>query len=105
MAKLLYFLVLWNIIFWGGWEKGYAKTESLTVFCGSANKPPMEEIAARFKKDKKINVNLIFGGSGTLLSQIQLSKKGEIYLPGSPDYIIIANRKTLILNDSVQIVS
>lgn len=105
MAKLLYFLALLNIIFWGGWLEGYAETASLTVFCGSANKPPMEEIAAKFKKEKKISVNLIFGGSGTLLSQIQLSKKGEIYLPGSPDYIIIAKRKSLILNDSVQIVS
>ena len=104
-AKLLYLLVILNIIFLGGWEKGYAETESLTVFCGSANKPPMEEIAAKFKKEKKIDVNLIFGGSGTLLSQIELSRQGEIYLPGSPDYIIIAERKKLIIENSDQVVA
>ena len=48
---------------------------------------------------------MIFGGSGTLLSQIELSKKGEIYLPGSPDYIIIAERKKLIRKNSDRIVA
>ncbi|BBO82203.1 ABC transporter substrate-binding protein [Desulfosarcina ovata subsp. sediminis] len=65
----------------------------------------MEEIAAKFKQDKNVEVNMIFGGSGTLLSQIELSKKGEIYLPGSPDYIIIAERKKQIIENSDQIVA
>ncbi|MCP4599541.1 MAG: molybdate ABC transporter substrate-binding protein [Proteobacteria bacterium] len=81
------------------------RTESLTVFCGSANKPAMEEIAVQFQKEKNIEVNMIFGGSGTLLSQIELSKKGEIYLPGSPDYIVIGNRKQLLVKGSDQIVA
>ncbi|MBU0996094.1 MAG: molybdate ABC transporter substrate-binding protein [Proteobacteria bacterium] len=88
-----------------GWENGFAEMQSITVFCGSANKPAMEEIAAKFKEDKNVEVNMIFGGSGTLLSQIELSKKGEIYLPGSPDYIIIAEKKKLIIENSDQIVA
>ncbi len=79
--------------------------DSMTVFCGSANKPAMEEIARRFECEKNIKVNMIFGGSGTLLSQLELSKKGEIYLPGSPDYIIIGNRKKLLVKGSDRIVS
>jgi molybdate transport system substrate-binding protein len=82
-----------------------ADTDSMTVFCGSANKPAMEEIASLFERKENIKVHMIFGGSGTLLSQIQLSKKGEIYLPGSPDYIIIAERKKLIIEDSDRIVA
>jgi molybdate transport system substrate-binding protein len=78
---------------------------SLTVFCGSASKPAMQEIALRFERETGIQVNMIFGGSGTLLSQIALSRQGEIYLPGSPDYIIIANRKKLIIEGSQRIVS
>ncbi len=81
------------------------RTDSLTVFCGSANKPAMEEIAVQFQKEKNIEVNLVFGGSGTLLSQIKLSKKGEIYLPGSPDYIVIGNRKQLLVKGSDRIVA
>jgi len=79
--------------------------ESITIFCGSASKPPMEEIVAHFEREKKIKVNMIFGGSGTLLSQMELSKQGEIYLPGSPDYIIIGERKKLLIEKSDRIVA
>jgi len=79
--------------------------KSLTVFCGSANKPAMEEIAALYEKEKGVDVDLIFGGSGTLLSQIELSRSGEIYLPGSPDYAIIAERKKQIIPGSDRIVA
>ncbi len=78
---------------------------SLTVFCGSANKPAMERIAEMFQDETGIQVELIFGGSGTLLSQIELSHKGEIYLPGSPDYQIIGERKGLLQKGSDRIVA
>jgi molybdate transport system substrate-binding protein len=80
-------------------------SNSLTVFCGSASKPAMEEIAARFERETQIQVNTIFGGSGTLLSQIELSRQGEIYLPGSPDYILIGKRKGLLVEGSERIVA
>jgi len=81
------------------------RPESITIFCGSASKPPMEEIAAQFERERKVKVNMIFGGSGTLLSQMELSKRGEIYLPGSPDYIIIGERKKLLIEKSDRIVA
>ena len=65
----------------------------------------MEEIAREFESKEGLRVHMIFGGSGTLLSQIELSKKGEIYLPGSPDYIIKGKRKKLLIHDSDRIVS
>ncbi len=79
--------------------------KSITVFCGSASKPAMEEIAGLFEREKKMTVNLIFGGSGTLLSQIELSKQGEIYIPGSPDYISIAKKKKLLIEGSDRIIA
>ena len=84
---------------------GETAGESLLVFCGSANKPAMEEIAARFEEEKGIAVNMMFGGSGTLLSKIELSRQGDIYLPGSPDYIIIGNRRKLLIGGSDRIVA
>ncbi len=81
------------------------KAKSITVFCGSASKPAMEEIAGLFEREKNIKVNMIFGGSGTLLSQIELSKQGEIYIPGSPDYISIAKKKKLLVEGSERILS
>ena len=82
-----------------------SRTESLLLFCGAANKPAMEEIARVFERDEGIRVHMIFGGSGTLLSQIELSRSGDIYLPGSPDYIIIGERKKLLIEESDEIVA
>jgi len=79
--------------------------ESMMVYCGAANKPAMQEVAALFEKKSGISVNLMYGGSGTLLSQLELSKQGEIYLPGSPDYIIIGMRKNLLIQGSDRIVA
>jgi len=103
--KLTIYLLLGMMLLLGCQKKEKVGNGSITVFCGSANKPAMEEIAARFEREKKVKVNMIFGGSGTLLSQIELSKQGDIYLPGSPDYIIIANRKKLVIERSDRIVA
>jgi molybdate transport system substrate-binding protein len=86
-------------------HKKAKQEQSMTVFCGSASKPAMEKIARLFEKETNIKVNLIFGGSGTLLSQIELSKQGEIYVPGSPDYMVIGENKKLLIEDSDRIVS
>ena len=72
------------------------ETKTITAFVGSASKPPMEEAAAAFEKETGIKVYLNFGGSGAMLSQIELSKSGDLYIPGSPDYIIKAEKKDVI---------
>lgn len=82
-----------------------AGTASITVFCGSASKPAMTEIAALFEKETGVEVHLQFGGSGTLLAQIELSRTGEIYLPGSPDYILKGLRKELLLEGTDRIIA
>jgi molybdate transport system substrate-binding protein len=75
---------------------------ALTAFVGSASKPPMEEAAAAFKKETGIDVFLNFGGSGTMLSQIELSRSGDLYIPGSQDYMAKAERQNVVDPASVQ---
>lgn len=103
--RIVFVLVVIVLTLGCGQKEEGNRNGSITVFCGSANKPAMEEIAAQFEQEKGIRVNMIFGGSGTLLSQIELSRQGEIYLPGSPDYIIIAERKRLVIEKSDRIVA
>jgi molybdate transport system substrate-binding protein len=74
---------------------GCAKTEpkTITAFVGSASKPPMEEAIKAFEQETGIKVYANYGGSGTMLSQIELSKSGDVYIPGSQDYMAKAERK------------
>lgn len=71
--------------------------KSLLFFCGSAVKVPMEEIVKAYERERGVKVLVNYGGSGGLLSQMQLSKKGDVYLAGSPDYISIGERKKLLV--------
>jgi len=57
------------------------------MFAGSASKPVLEEAAKRIEKELGIRILLNLGGSGSMLSQLELGRRGDIYLPGSHDYI------------------
>ncbi len=75
---------------------------SITAFVGSASKPAMEEAAQAFEQETGIEVFTNYGGSGTMLSQIELSGSGDVYIPGSQDYMAKAERKNVIDPASVK---
>ena len=79
--------------------------KSITVFAGSASKPALEEAAAAFEQQTGIKVYLNFGGSGTMLSQLEIAGEGDLYIPGSPDYMQKAEDKGFIYPESVEILA
>lgn len=74
----------------------FAGDERILAFCGAASKPAMEEAAEIFYKQTGVKVDLNFGGSGTMLSQMKLARRGDLYIPGSPDYMVKAEREGLV---------
>ena len=73
---------------------------TIEIFVGSASKPATEEAALLFEQQTGAKVMLHFGGSGQMLSQIKLARRGDIYFPGSSDYMELAKREGLALADS-----
>ncbi|MBW2503063.1 MAG: molybdate ABC transporter substrate-binding protein [Deltaproteobacteria bacterium] len=61
--------------------------DPVVVFAGSASQPPLEEAARVFEEQTGTRIILHLGGSGAMLSQIRLTGQGDIYIPGSPDYL------------------
>jgi len=78
---------------------------SITVFAGSASKPALEEAAKSFEEDTGIKVSLTFGGSGTMLSQLKIAREGDLYIPGSPDYMLLAEEEGVVYADTVEILA
>ena len=70
------------------------------MYVGAASKPPMEKIVGQFQRETGIKVVVIFGGSGYVMSQMKLSGKGDIYFPGSSDYMEIAKREKLVFPET-----
>ena len=55
----------------------------LLVYVGAASKPPTEEAAGLFEKNTGIKVDLNIGSSEAILSQMKLTKRGDIYFPAA----------------------
>jgi len=83
----------------------WAAEKRIAAFCGSASKPAMEEAAAVFEEKMGIRVDLHFSGSGTMLSQMKMSRRGDLYIPGSPDYMAKAERERIVDPETVKILA
>ncbi|UCE97301.1 MAG: molybdate ABC transporter substrate-binding protein [Dehalococcoidia bacterium] len=90
--------LLISIIFGGCSNTG---ENSITVFAGSASKPALEEAARVFEEEEGIKIFLTFGGSGTMLSQLKIAREGDLFIPGSPDYMLKAEIEGIVYPDSV----
>jgi len=73
---------------------------TLELFVGSATKPATEEVAKLFEERYDVNLELHFGGSGAMLSQMKLTGRGDIYFPGSSDFMEKAKEEDLVLPES-----
>lgn len=83
-------------------EKG---TAAVTAFCGAASKPAIEEAAEAFHRETGVKVYLNFGGSGIMLSQMKLSKSGDLFISGTPDYMEKAKREGLVYPETEKIIA
>lgn len=77
----------------------------LVLFVGSASQPPTELAATTFEERTGAKLEVHFGGSGEMLSRMKLAEQGDIYFPGSSDYIEIAKREGLIDAESETIIA
>jgi len=80
--------------------QGLSFSEELFIFAGAASKTANGEAAKAFEKKTGVKINITFGGSGFVLSQMTLARKGDIYFPGSSDYMEIAKKKGLVYQES-----
>lgn len=85
-------------------QHAQSSSKGLLIFAGAASKPATEEAIRTFQERFGAPVNVIFGGSGFVLSQMKLGKKGDLYFPGSSDFMEVAKREALVFPDSEKIV-
>ena len=70
--------------------------DKLLVYSGAGMRKPMDKIGTAFEKKYDVAVNYNYAGSNTLLSQIDLTKKGDVYIPGATMYIDKAKEKGFV---------
>ena len=77
------------------YENVYSE-EKLLVYCGAGMRKPMDEIGVLFEETYGVTIEYNYAGSNTLLSQIELTERGDVYMPGATMYIGIAKEKGFI---------
>lgn len=76
--------------------RGSGGTDTLFVYCAAGMRYPMEKIAASYKEEYGVEVQLQYGGSNTLLNQLEVSMTGDLYLAADGSYINLAREKKLL---------
>ncbi len=70
--------------------------EPLVVFCAASNRVVMESIRAQYEKEFSRPIQIQYGPSQTLLSNIELSGAGDLYLPADDSFVELGNSKGLL---------
>ena len=74
----------------------------LLVYCAAGIKPAIEEAAAAFEREPfGVPVRLQYGGSGTLLNNLQIAKRGDIFIPADESYLDLARRHGIVADTFV----
>ena len=68
----------------------------LFMYCAAGMTLPVEAATKNFEREVDVSVQLNFGGSGTLLNNLQVAKRGDLYLAADITYIEIAREKGLL---------
>ncbi len=77
----------------------HTEADSLTVYCAAGLKQPVEEIAAAYEKEFGVAINLQYGGTGTLLTDLRVSGKGDLFIAADASAIENARRLDLVRED------
>jgi len=73
-----------------------AGEHELFVFCAAGIRPPVEAIVADYQREYGVSIQLQYGGSNTLLSQLEVGKIGDLYVTADDSYIALAREKGLV---------
>ena len=72
------------------------EAHSIMVYCGAGMREPMEDIASLYQERYGVRVNYNFAGSANLLSQMELTGIGDVYMPGATYYFEAAREKGFV---------
>jgi len=71
-------------------------TDSIMLYCAASNRAVIEKIREQYTAEYNRDVQIQYGPSQTLLSSIEVSKLGDLYLPADDSYLEMGREKKLI---------
>lgn len=99
-------LVLSIPLVWSGCTASQrSSTPRITLFSAVALKPPLEELRRHYQVRTGIEVEVTYGASGALLSQMVLAQRGDLYIAASQDFMDYAEREGAVVPATRQVLA
>lgn len=96
-------ILLLLLLFFAVGCKTKAKKDALLLYCAAVVKPAVEQVIKEYYIEYGVQVDVQYGGSGTLLANIRVSQQGDLYIPADESYMeeafgfgLIAESKSLV---------
>jgi ABC-type molybdate transport system substrate-binding protein len=86
LAAMLVALLVWSA------RRGRpaATSAALLVYCAAGARVPVEKVAADYTRQYGVPVHVQYGGSGTLLSNLKVAQRGDLFIPADTAYLDLA---------------
>jgi molybdenum ABC transporter molybdate-binding protein len=78
-----------------GRQRGTVEGKTLRMYCAAGLRAPVEQAVRQYSHEYGVTVQVQYGGSNTLLSQIEASRTGDLYLAADDYYLLTARQKGL----------
>ena len=68
----------------------------IMLYCAASNRAVMEAVKTDYEQETGLRLEIQYGPSQTLLSSIEVSHTGDLYLPADDSYLTMAREKGLV---------
>src|SRR5262249_54961985 len=96
LASVVLLLILIGLLMWNPRSRD---RRPLFVYCAAGLKVPIEQIAREYEEEYGVQVQLTYSGSQTLLTNLEVSKRGDLFISADEFYIAKAREKGLLDED------
>ena len=97
LASIIVFVVLvLFLIFDSHQDSSSSFGGPILLYCAAGIKPPVEMAVRNYEAEYNCKIDIQYGGSGTLLSNLKIAGIGDLYVAADESYIEIARQKNLV---------
>ena len=66
------------------------------VYCAAGLKPPVEALVQAYEQESGARVQLQYGGSGTLLSNLRVARRGDLFIAADQSYLDLGRSNQVV---------
>lgn len=77
-------------------KAGVQTRDHLLLYCAAGIRDPIQTIIADYAKECGVTVDVQYGGSGTLLSNLEVARRGDLYLAADAKHMEMASTRGLV---------